>query len=131
MYLHLYNGSPTAGGVDGTQASEGNNSNPITIEALNAATNQISDIITLAVRAESGYETSGNTTISISGTTIDKWQLSLDGVTWLDWGASLVITSVITIVNTLFYVRAKAVSGENPVNDVSADLKITGLIVAV
>jgi len=131
MYLHLYNGSPTAGGIDGTQVSEGNNSNPITMEALNAAINQISDIITLAVRAESGYETLGNTTITISGTTIDKWQLSLDGVMWLNWGASLIITSVITIANTLFYVRAKAVSGENPVNDVSVDLQIAGSVVAV
>lgn len=130
-YVHLYRGNPTAGATDGSQVSEGTESNPITTPALNLTTNEESAAIKLGIRCDAGYNTSGNTTITPMGTTANKWALSPDGITWGAYGAVLTIATVIGTVNTIFYAKAKAVSTESPVNDVSVDLQIVGAAVAV
>jgi len=131
MYLHVYKGNPTAGGTDGNQVSEGTELNPILTPALNALNNEESAAIKLALRCEAGYNTSGSTTITPSGTTSAMWALSLDSVTWGSYGSALTISTVIGVVNTVFYVKAKAVSSESPANDTSVDFQVVGNIVAV
>jgi hypothetical protein len=131
MYLHLYKNNPTAGGTDGSPVSEGTGLNPIATNALNAAINEESTIIKLALRCEVGYNTSGDITITPTGTTSSKWALSADGITWGAYGAVLTITTVIGVVNTIIYCKAKAISGESVVNDSSVALQLIGNVVAV
>lgn len=131
MYLHLYKGTPTVGLTDGTQVSEGTELSPITTPPLNATLNEESTAIKLALRCDAGYNTSGNTTVTPTGTTATKWALSPDGTAWGAYGAVLTITAVIGIVNTILYCKAKAVNGESPANDVTVDLQIVSNVVAV
>lgn len=131
MYAHVYKNNPTAGAADGSLVSEGDNSNPVMAGPLDASKNEESTVIKLAIRCEAGYNTSGNTVITPTGTSADKWALSLDGVTWGAYGAALTITTAITTVNTVFYAKAKAVSTENPVNDTAVKIQVSSTFVTV
>jgi len=129
-YIHTYQGNPTVGLADGNLVSENSGLSPISI-TLNATNNEISDPIKLALRCETGYQTTGNIVITPTGTTSAKWALSLDGITFGAYGDPLTITSVIGATNTIFYSKAKSTSDETPTNDVSTDLVITSTIEAV
>jgi len=134
MYLHIYCGTPTAGGTDGQILSEGDHSAPITIGPLNASTNQVSSPVKLAVRADvdgasgKAYVTADVTTITPTGTTADDWALAPDNGgsagTFGAYGAALSLAAGITNVNTIFWAKAKAVSGENPSTDISVGLHV-------
>ncbi len=125
-YIHLYKGTVTSGGTDGALCSEGDMSSPLsTANILN--TGAESGVITAALRCDSGYATSTSTVLTPSS---DKWALSADGTTWGAWGAALTITSIITAVNTLIYVKAKSAPGESPIADTSAKITITTTTVA-
>ena len=128
-YLHIYKDSPTSGGTDGTLVSEGDGSSPITIGPLNATSNEESAAVKLALRCDAGYNTGADVVITPSGTTAAKWNLAPDNAgapgTYVGYGAALTVTSVIGVVNTLFWIKGKAVSGENPANDTSVDLAVT------
>lgn len=130
-HFHVYKDNPTNGGTNGTQVSEGTGLSPISV-TLNATQNEESSPITLAIRCESGYTTTGSTVISLTGTTANKWALSTDSTTWQEYGASLTIASAIGATNKLFYIKAKATSDEiNPANDTSVDLHIEATVAAV
>ena len=129
-YIHLYKDNPTASGTNGTLVSEGNGLSPVSV-TLNATSNEESSPITLALRCEAGYETSGKTTITPTGTTASKWALSLDGTTWENYGSILTISSVISSVNKLFYAKANSDSSETPVNDSSVNFQIQATIGAI
>lgn len=139
MYVHLYKNNPTVGLTDGNLVSEGDGSNPITCNPLSVTVGEESTSIKLAVRTApetvngvlTNYKTSGSTTIAPIGTTKDNWALSLDGITWLAYGAMLTITAEITAVNTIIYAKCKSVTGEVVANDTSVDLQIVGKILAV
>jgi hypothetical protein len=131
--FHIYKGTVTAGNTNGTLVSEDNaETSPIDAGQLNATNNQESSNITLAIRCETGFKTVGNTTISITGDSANKWALSSDGVTFGAYGASLTITSEITAVNTLFYCKAKASSTDDtvPVNDTTVNFQSSCTIAA-
>jgi len=113
-----------------TVINTASDSAPITSTDSVVAGNE-SGIITLAIRTETGYATSGTTSITPSGTTSDEWQLSLNGTTWLDYGVALTITSIITAVNTLFYARYKVLSSETASFDKTVTFDIDRTIVAV
>jgi hypothetical protein len=130
-YIHAYKNNPTAGATDGSQVSEGSVSNPITTNALDAADNEESDIITLAIRCEAGYKTYGDTTITPIGRTADKWELAGSDGLFGAYGTGITIATEISAVNTLFYAKAKAVSTEGPVNDTGVTLQIAGTVVAL
>ena len=129
--FHIYKNNPTAGGTNGTLVSEGTGSSPITVGPLNATNNEESAAITLAIRCESGYATTGNTVITPVGTTAAKWALSANGSAWGEYGAALTISSAIGATNTLFYAKAKATSDESPANDTSVDLQVQATVAAV
>lgn len=128
--IHVYKGTVTVGGTDGTQVSEGTGLQPISIGPLNATNNEESVITTLAVRCDTGFATTGDTVITPVGTTSAKWALSADGTTWSAYGANLTISSAIDATNKLFYVKAKATSDESPANDTTVDIQVTAQIVA-
>lgn len=130
--IHVYQGSVTSGGTDGTKVSEGTETAPIIVGPLNATNNEESSAIKLAIRCDTGYNSSGNTVITPTGTTADKWALAPDneGVAGVfgAYGSALTISSVIGTTNTLFWVKAKALSTENPSNDASVDLVVNTTI---
>ena len=129
--IHIYKNNPTAGGTDGSMVSEGTNGNPIIIGPLEASENEESTALTLGIRCEDGYSTASNTVITPTGTTANMWALSLDGVTWQNYGAALTITGIINATNTLFYCKAKTVDTENPVNDIGVKFNISTTITMV
>lgn len=127
-YINLYMNNPTAGGTDGTAIStDGTYTAPLTV-TLNASTNE-SKKIRLAIRTEGGYETYGDTTISDSGDTNDRWKLCLteDG-TYTD---SITFTDTITATNTIFWTQASAANSEEPVTDRSVSFEVQAVIIAV
>lgn len=132
--IHMYGGTVTAGETDGIQVSEGSESNPLTIGPLNASNNEESVPVKAALRCDSGYSTSGNTTITPQGSTAAKWALSTDNngspSGFNGWGEALIFSSVINSTNTIFWVKAKASSDEAPSNDDSVNLNIQTIIVA-
>lgn len=127
-YLKLYKGSPTAGGTDGTEISEGGTfTNPIDATLVVDDTTGASSTIVCAARCVSGYQTDGSTVLKFqelsggsytdySGT---DYEISLDNSTW---GNSLTIPSTIGATNTLFYVRLSAAANSTPINDRSVFL---------
>jgi hypothetical protein len=133
-YIHLYTGNPTAGGTDGTQVSESTELTPVTVGPLNGTTGEESAAIKLALRCETGYQTSGDTTVQPVGTNADKWALAPDNAgspgTWGAWGGTLTISSVIGTTNSIIWAKSRAVAGETPQNDASVDLTINATIVA-
>jgi hypothetical protein len=133
--IHMYKGTITSGGTDGTLISEGDGSNPITVGPLNATINEESAPIKLALRCDTGFTTVGNVVITPQGTNMDKWALALDNAgaagTFGAYGASLTITDTISTTNKIFWARAKAVSTEDPVNDTTVDLTVQATIAAV
>lgn len=117
-YINFYKDNPTAGGTDGTQISlDGQGTAPLTF-SLDASENE-SKTAPVALRCESGYETSGLTTISFSGTTATKWSLSNseNGT----YSPSMVVTHV-GATNVVFWVKAASASSEAPGNDTSVSM---------
>ena len=134
--IHLYKGTVTAGGTDGTLVSEeGAQTSPIEIGPLNATNNEVSTDQKLAIRCDTGFVTSGDTTITPTGTTAAKWALAPDDAgsagTYGSYGAVLTVSSAIDATNTIFWAKAKATSDESPVNDVSVSLRVSAIIAAV
>ena len=125
-YLNLYMGDPTEGDTDGTAVSTGDNSTPLTF-TLDASENEVASD-TVALRCETGYQTVTDTTITMVSDTSNHWALSLDGV---NWSSSVTITDTIVNSNVTFFVRASAVSTENPSNDTSVKINIQTKIAAV
>lgn len=127
-YINLYMNNPTAGGTDGTAIStDGTYTSPLTV-SLNAANNE-SKTVKLAIRTETGYATTGNTTISDNGDTNDRWKLCLtENGTFTN---SITISNTVTSVNTVFYAKASSVSTETPSTDRSVSLRVAATIVAV
>lgn len=127
-YINLYKNNPTAGGTDGTAIStDGEYTSPLTV-TLDASLAE-SKKVKLAIRTESGYQTTGDTTISDYGDTTDKWKLSLteDGA----YSDSITITDTITTTNTIFWVEASSTTTEKPRIDSSVSLRVTTTIEAV
>lgn len=136
MYIHVYMNNPTKGGTDGTQISEGDGLNPLTVGPLLATNNQESDPIKIALRCEPGYVTTGPVTVKTVGPTAAKWAFALDSGngttpgTFGAYGDPLTINDPIGATNYVIWVKAKATSDEGPVNDVSVDIQVEGQIAA-
>lgn len=126
-YINIYSGNPTEGLTDGTLVSTGNlQTAPVTV-TLDASINE-SKKIKLAIRCESGYETLGDTTISDSNDTNDRWKFSLsENGTFAD---SITISSTIGATNVIFWAQASSSDSENPVRDSSVSIRIATTIQA-
>ena len=129
-YINLYTNNPTAGGTDGTVVSlDGAQTSPISVTL--DKTKAESKAIKCAIRCDTGYKTSGDVTISLSGTTASKWKLAKDSnyadaaaaLTGATWADSIAISGVGTTANTIFWVKASASTDENPSKDTSVSIK--------
>ena len=125
-YLNLYMDNPTAGDTDGTAVSTGDGDTPLQF-ILDASQNEVATK-TVALRCETDYQTSTDTTVSIINDTNNRWSLSLDET---EWSSSITISSTIDDTNTIFYVKASSSSSEEPSNDTSVKIRVSTKIEAV
>lgn len=125
--LNIYQGHVTAGKTDGTLVStNGTMSAPVDV-VLDPQINE-TKVIPLAIRAPSGYKTSGTTTISDNNDTDDRWKLSWTmGGTFSD---SISTSREITAVNTIFFAKASANSAETLMEDTLVSLQVKTKIVS-
>ena len=124
-YINLYKGSPTAGGTDGTLVSlDGVGTSPVSFTL--DATQSESGKQAVALRCESGYTTSGDTTVTASSTNAGKWSFSNseNGT----YASTLTISTAIGTTNTVFYVKASSVNTESPGTDTSVTIDVTATI---
>lgn len=123
--VNVYQGNVTAGGTNGTKVStDGSQTAPVEVE-LDAQQNE-SKIVKLAIRADSGYKTTGTTTIQDQNDTNDRWKLC-----WTQNGTfsdSISTTNAITATNTLFYAKASSASTENPSTDTTPSFRVTSKV---
>ena len=124
-YINIYKNNPTENGTDGTAlSSDGAFTAPLSVE-LNAA-NFETKVVKLAIRTESGFQTSTDTTIADSNDTNDRWKFSLteDG-TFED---SITISDTITATNKIFYAKVTSATTEVPGTDRDVSIKVTTII---
>ena len=134
-HLKLYMNNPTAGSIDGTAISDGDETLPLAV-TLNA-TNSESKALKVAVRCDSGYLTEGDVSIYFEGTNASKWQAAEDNnytdaetaLTYAVWSNNLILSGV-GATNKIFWVKATSAADENPQNDRTVDLVAEGLVVA-
>ena len=132
-HIHIFMNNPTAGAVDGTEISSGDNTLPLTF--LLDASESESQAEKCAVRCDTGYKISGNLSIYFEGTSSAKWQVatdnnfsdSADALTSADWQNSITLSDV-AAANVIFWVKATSSSDENPQNDTSVKLKADGYV---
>jgi len=127
--IHVYKGSVTLGGVDGTLVSEGGlQTSPIEIGPLDQSISEVSDSVKLAIRCSPEYATVGDVIITPVGTTFLKWALAPDnnnspGV-YRGYGETLTIPGIINSTNTIFWVKAKSDILDAKENDTSVSLNV-------
>ncbi len=124
-YINLYMNNPTADGTDGTAIStDGTQLSPLTV-SLDASTNETKKV-KLAVRTETGYVATGDVTLSDYGDTNDRWKFSLtENGTYSD---TVIISSGVGSVNSIFYAQASSSSLENPARDTSVSIQVKAVI---
>ena len=127
-YINIYKNNPTAGLKDGTLVStDGDFSSPINF-ILDATQNE-SKVLKLAIRAEQGYVTTGDVTISDVNDTNDRLKLS-----WTENGTfadSITSGEEIGNANVIFYAKGSSVSSEVPQTDTSASFKVDCVVASV
>lgn len=124
-YMNVYMNNPTVGQRDGTAISlDGTQLNSLTV-SLDASTNE-SKKIKMAVRTETGYVATGNVTISDNNDNNDRWKFSLteNGA----YSDTIIISSGVGSVNSIFYAQASSSSLENPARDTSVSIKVKAVI---
>ena len=101
-FINVYTGNPTEGGTDGTIIStDGAQTAPLVV-SLDASIEETKKT-KLAVRCESGYQTTAGTIIQDNGDTNDHWKLSLtENGTYTD---SIVFSNGIDTGNAIFYAQ--------------------------
>lgn len=133
-YIHLYKGVVTAGATDGTRVSEGNGATPLVVGPLNLTINEESTPIKLALRCDTGYITTGNSVLTPTGDSADKWTLALDAAgspgVFGEYGSPLTISSAIGATNTIIWAKAKAASDEVVQDDTSVKLNLICTVIA-
>ena len=134
-HLHWYMNNPTAGGIDGTEISSGDETLPLT--AILDASQAEEKALKVAVRCDSGYLVDGDTEIYFEGTNAAKWKVAADNsytdadnaLAMATWGNTLTIAGV-SAVNSVFWVKATSTTSEDPQNDRTVDIIAEGLVVA-
>lgn len=125
--ISIFKNNPTEGLTDGTQVSTGTDySEPINF-TLDASQNETATV-KLAIRTNSGYATSGTTTISDNGDTNDRLKLC-----WTENGTytdELTTNDSIGAANKIFYCKASSSSEELPRLDRSLSLRVSCVLIA-
>ena len=146
-YLKIYSGNVTSGGQNGAEiSSEHTMLNPITV-SLDASQSE-SQCIKCAIRCDTGYKTSGATTLGFmywdgsayqaTGGAIDKFKVALDDNYTAEnvaanatWENSVTISNEIEDKNVVFWVKISSSPDEPPSKDNSIALTARGIVVAV
>ena len=101
---------------------------------LRADLDEVGTPIGLYAEADASYSVA-TTTITPTGTTATKWALAPDNGgspgAFGAYGAPLVLGTVTASPHVPFWVKAKAVNTEIPVNDAGVTLEVTGVASAV
>lgn len=134
-HLHLYMNNPTAGEVDGTEISSGDDTLPLSV-TLDASQSE-AKAMKVATRCDSGYLIDGDTEIYFEGTNASKWKVAADdnysdaatALTYGVWENTLTLSNV-EDTNVVFWVKVTSTSGEDPQNDRTVDLIAEGLVIA-
>lgn len=134
-HIHLYMSNPTAGLSDGTEISSGTGNMPLSF-TLDATQSEV-QLAKVAVRCDTGYEIAGGTSIYFEGTTASKWQVAEDddysnatsALAMASWQSAITLAGV-SSTNTVFWVKAMSLSGEDPHNDMTVSLVAEGLVAA-
>ena len=132
-HIHLFMNNPTAGAVDGTEISGGDESLPLAVD-LDAGSSE-TKIMKCAVRCDEGYSLKGGATIYFEGISASQWQAAADDgydsdtVQILgDWQDAVLVENVADT-NRIFWVKALSSTDEEPANDSSVDMKAAGITV--
>lgn len=134
--IHIYTNNPTSAGTDGTQVSEsGAQTAPVSV-TLNA-TNAEVKAVKLAIRCDAGYQVSGDTVLTLTGTNAAKWALCADN-SYADAAAALaggtfsssLTLSGVVATNTIFWAKAMSSTDETPVNDKTVSIQAVATIAA-
>lgn len=132
--LHIYSGG-TQGGTDGTQLDVQSGVGSLT-QKLNSSIAE-SKILKMSVRTDSGYYVDGDCTITLTGTSANKWQL-LYGTSYVNvtdtanlpnsgWASSIAIPSV-TDTNTVFWLKATSSTDEGATIDSNTTMTAIGMV---
>lgn len=123
--INLYNGNPSDGLTDGLAVSLDDDISNLITGTVNASENQ-TVYIKAALRCESGYKTTGDTTIWFSGTNADKWAVSAteNGI----YNSTLVISDTIEDTNKTFWLAVSGQNGEIPAIDTGTKIRVSGSI---
>lgn len=132
--IHLYMNNPTAGNVDGTEISSGDETLPLTL-TLDASKAE-SRAAKCAIRCDSGYSISGNATVYATGTSSDTWTFAADNnyatesdaLTYATWQPQIEIADVEST-NKIFWAKATTTTQTTPMNDRTVDIVAEGLVV--
>lgn len=133
-HIHLYMNNPTAGAVDGTEISSGDETLPLsfTLDVSKSETG----IAKCSVRCDSGFSLDGSARIYFDGSDTSKWQLANNEnftdsdvvLTMANWQSEITVSDVAST-NVIFWVKAINGSAETPQNDRSVDIRAEGLVV--
>lgn len=129
--LHLFMNNPTAGGVDGTEISGGDESLPLTF-TLDASKAE-SGAAKCAVRCDSGYYVAGDTTIYAEGIGSDTWSFAADNsyndatdaLTNASWQPQIVLSNVASS-NVIFWAKTTTTTQNTPANIRTVDIVAEG-----
>lgn len=135
MELHMYCNNPTKGKTDGSEVSSGAGTNPVSVSLDSSKAEQ--QAVKCALRCDSGFKIDGDVSLSLTGTSSDKWKLAadadyadakaaLDSAAWQD---SLAVSNV-TDSNVIFWVKGMSTKDETPKNDTSVKIEVSGKVVA-
>ena len=148
-YASIYMNNPTAGGTDGTAVSEEHAMTaPISATLTVTTTAGAEAAVKCAIRCNTGYQTLGNTVLSLysydsttktysaGGGTTGKFRLAADNaytspsaaLAGAAWSDTLTISSTVGGTNTIFWVRMTADAGDAPIKDSSVAIHHEELI---
>ena len=101
---------------------------------LRADQNEVGDWVRLYALADTGYECTGVEVAIDDSTSVTQWQLApdVDGSAGTPeaYGSPLTLGTVGDTTKVYFHVRAKASDTEDPVDDASVTLEVTGIAAA-
>lgn len=134
-HIHIYMNNPTAGGIDGTEISAGDETLPLTF-SLDASQSETA-AAKCAVRCESGYSVEGGTSVYAIGASSDTWSFvadnnysnATDALTFATWQNQIVLSDVANT-NVVFWAKATTSTQNTPANDRTVDIIATGQVVS-
>lgn len=124
--IYLYNQNPTVGMRDGVKVSTGEDFENALEFKLNSVSGEAKSI-KCAVRCDEGYKVDGDALITIEGAGAERFALSLDDVSYGEFGASLSIGGVQDD-NVIVYVKCASVEGETPTVSTAVKIAVEGTI---